>query len=94
MENGSVWCHVLLANRWKNYNRLKDSSNETSPQLQPATIKRNPYAVKWKSPSRSHEKNGYSNEKSNIGGKGHWSKVSACSKFISIAKSQSNCRSH
>ena len=77
----------LVTNKWKSYKK----SSIPKPTIDPVSIvKPTPLQkLKRKESSLQADKKAKNKEKSEIGKKGNWKKVFAFSKFISLAKSQS-----
>ena len=77
----------LVTNKWRNYKK----SNEPKPSdALPSVYNKNPkFQLKRKDTSLQIEKTARNKENTETGGKGNWRKVFAFSKFISLAKSQS-----
>ena len=77
----------LVTNKWKNYKKSKVPKQTIDPV---SVVKpKPPLLLKRKETSLQVDKKAKNKEKSEIGKKGNWKKVFAFSKFISLAKSQS-----
>lgn len=72
----------LVANRWKNYKKVKDPINQKVSQVQASPNKRKPSAIKRMVSTQSIIR-------TVTGSKGNWKKVFALTKFLSLEKSQS-----
>ena len=79
----------FVAKRWIGYKKEKDTKAEKPPVITDNTVKMKSSPLKRKSSSRQFDKNLKVHEKVSAGSKGNWSKVFAFSKFISLAKTQS-----
>ena len=77
----------LVTNKWKNYKKTK----VTRPAIDPASVvkPKPPPVSKRKETTLQLDKKAKNKEKSEVGKTGNWKKVFAFSKFISLAKSQS-----
>ena len=72
----------LVANRWKNYKKIKDPINEKASQVQPTPTKTKASALKRMVSTQNILRTVKD-------AKGNWKKVFALSKFISLEKTQS-----
>ena len=77
----------LVTNKWRSY---KKSNEPKPPDFLPSVYNKNPkFQLKRKDTFLQIEKKAKNKENTETVGKGNWKKVFAFSKFISLAKSQS-----